>query len=71
MYDKANYIVGVSEISTSAINDINYFIPIIGLRINKNEWHRNVLPIYPALADKIEGILRWKKAPWGAFSLQI
>ncbi|WP_304676674.1 NAD(P)/FAD-dependent oxidoreductase [uncultured Lactobacillus sp.] len=58
VYDKTNYIVGVSEISTSAINDINYFIPIIGLRINKNEWHRNVLPIYPALADKIEGILR-------------
>lgn len=58
VYDKTNYIVGVSEISTSAINDMNYFIPIIGLRINKNEWHRNVLPIYPALADKIEGILR-------------
>ena len=58
IYDKANYIVGVSEISMSAVNDINYFVPIIGLRINKNEWHRNVLPIYPALADKIEGILR-------------
>ena len=58
VYDKANYIVGVSEISMSAVNDINYFVPIIGLRINKNEWHRNVLPIYPALADKIEGILR-------------
>lgn len=58
VYDKTNYIVGVSEISSSAINDINYFIPIIGLRINKNEWHRNVLPIYPALADKIERILR-------------
>ena len=58
VYDKVNYIVGVSEISTSAINDINYFVPIIGLRINKQEWHRNVLPIYPALADKIEGILR-------------
>lgn len=58
VYDKASYIVGVSEISMSAVNDINYFVPIIGLRINKNEWHRNVLPIYPALADKIEGILR-------------
>ena len=58
VYDKANYIVGVSEISMSAVNDINYFVPIIGLRINKNEWHRNVLPIYPALADKIDGILR-------------
>lgn len=58
VYDKANYIVGISEISMSAVNDINYFVPIIGLRINKNEWHRNVLPIYPALADKIEGILR-------------
>lgn len=58
VYDKANYIVGVSEISMSAVNDINYFVPIIGLRINKNEWHRNMLPIYPALADKIEGILR-------------
>lgn len=58
VYDKANYIVGVSEISMSAVNDINYFVPIIGLRINKNEWHQNVLPIYPALADKIEGILR-------------
>lgn len=58
VYDKANYIVGISEISMSAVNDINYFVPIIGLRINKNEWHRNVLPIYPALADKIEEILR-------------
>ena len=58
VYDKANYIVGVSEISTTAVNDVNYFVPIIGLRIRKNEWHRNVLPIYPALADKIEGILR-------------
>ncbi|OUP16905.1 pyridine nucleotide-disulfide oxidoreductase [Lactobacillus johnsonii] len=58
VYDKANYIVGVSEISMSAVNDNNYFVPIIGLRINKNDWHRNVLPIYPALADKIEGILR-------------
>lgn len=58
VYDKANYIVGVSEISTSAVNDVNYFVPIIGLRIRKNEWHRHVLPIYPALADKIEGILR-------------
>ena len=58
VYDKANYIVGVSEISTSAVNDVNYFVPIIGLRIRRNEWHRNVLPIYPALADKIEGILR-------------
>ena len=58
VYDKSNYIVGVSEISTSAVNDVNYFVPIIGLRIRKNEWHRNVLPIYPALADKIEVILR-------------
>lgn len=58
VYDKANYVVGVSEISTTAVDDVNNFVPIVGLRIRKNDWHRNVLPIYPALADKIEGVLR-------------
>lgn len=33
VYDKANYIVGVSEISMSAVNDINYFVPIIGRKL--------------------------------------
>jgi len=39
VYDKANYIVGVSEISTSAVNDVNYFVPIIGLRIKIGRAH--------------------------------
>ena len=51
-------VVKKTQASDIKVNDINYFVPIIGLRINKNEWHRNVLPIYPALADKIEEILR-------------
>lgn len=58
VYDKDNYLVGASELSFSAADDINNLVPVIGLKIRKQDWHRNVLPIYPALADKIEGLLR-------------
>ena len=58
VYDKKNRLVGASELSFSAANDINNLVPVIGLKISKEDWHRHVLPIYPALADKVEGILR-------------
>lgn len=58
VYDKMGHIVGASELSFSAADDINNLVPVIGLKIRKQDWHRNVLPIYPALADKIEGLLR-------------
>lgn len=58
VYDQNNYLVGASELSFTAADDINNLVPVIGLKIRKRDWQRHVLPIYPALADKVESILR-------------
>lgn len=57
VYNKRHEIVGASEISSSAADDINYLTPVIGLKLNKDNWQKHVLEIYPALADKIAGLL--------------
>lgn len=58
VYDKDNRLVGASELSFSAADDINNLVPVIGLKIRKKDWCHNVLPIYPALADKVAGLLK-------------
>lgn len=58
VFDKNDKLVGAAELSATAANDINNFVPIIGLGITKNEWIKKVIPIYPALVDKIGGLLK-------------
>lgn len=58
VYDANDHLVGASEIGATAADDINNLVPVIGLGISRADWERNVLPIYPALADKIAGILK-------------
>ncbi|QNQ82229.1 dihydrolipoyl dehydrogenase family protein [Lactobacillus sp. PV012] len=58
VFDKHNKLVGASEISATAADDINNFVPIIGLGLTKEEWVKKVIPIYPALADKVGGFLK-------------
>lgn len=54
---KDEQLVGASEIGDYAADDINNFLPIIGLQINGEEYRQKVIAIYPALADKVAGLL--------------
>lgn len=58
VYNQAGEVVGASEISSSAADDINYLVPVVGLKLRQDNWRQHILPIYPALADKIAGLLR-------------
>lgn len=58
VYDAADRLVGASEIGASAADDINNLVPVIGLQVSRADWENHVLPIYPALADKVVGILK-------------
>ena len=46
-------LVGVSEVSDDAADDINNFLPLVGLKIASDDYRRAVIAIYPALADKL------------------
>lgn len=54
---KGQQLVGASEVGEHAADDINNFLPIIGLKITGNEYRQAVIAIYPALADKVAGLL--------------
>ncbi|MBD5805726.1 dihydrolipoyl dehydrogenase family protein [Limosilactobacillus walteri] len=54
---KDQQLVGASEIGDYAADDINNFIPIIGLQIDSNEYRQKVMAIYPTLGDKVAGAL--------------
>lgn len=57
VYDQDQRLVGASEVSTTAADDINNLIPVMGLKLTQARWHEQLLPIYPALASKVEGLL--------------
>lgn len=54
---KGDQLVGASEVGEHAADDVNNFLPVIGLKINGEEYRRAVIAIYPALADKVAGAL--------------
>lgn len=49
---KDQLLVGVSEVSDTAADDVNNFLPAIGLPISGSQYRQAVIAIYPALADK-------------------
>ena len=54
---KGEKLVGVSEVGEHAADDVNNFLPIIGLKITGPEYRQSIIAIYPALADKVGGDL--------------
>lgn len=58
VYDQNKCLVGASEIGATAGDDINNLLPVMGLKISYQEWRRHVLPLYPAIGDKVTGLLR-------------
>ncbi|KWX88699.1 hypothetical protein AMQ83_05135, partial [Paenibacillus riograndensis] len=51
--DKTNKLVGASEVSQTAADDINNFVDVIGLNNDPRSWKKDFLPIFPALAYKV------------------
>ena len=54
---KNQQLVGVSVVGEHAADDVNNFLPVIGLKITGKEYRQAVMAIYPALADKVGGEL--------------
>ncbi|MGK9185311.1 NAD(P)/FAD-dependent oxidoreductase [Priestia filamentosa] len=52
VFDKNKKLVGASEVSQTAADDINNFVDIIGLDLDKREWKEKFLPIFPSIAYK-------------------
>jgi len=54
--DGHNKVVGISEVSQSAADDVDHFLPLIGLNIDPQVWNQKLLSVFPALAYKIRDI---------------
>lgn len=52
VYNQKDELVGAAESSQSAVNDINGFIPLIGLKVTKEQMKENYQLIFPAIAYK-------------------
>lgn len=48
-------LAGVSVVGDHAADDVNNFLPIIGLKVTGEEYRQAIIAIYPALADKVAG----------------
>jgi glutathione reductase (NADPH) len=57
VFDKAHNLVGASEISQTAAEDINNFVNVIGLIVEASAWKNRLLPTFPALAYKVRGFI--------------
>lgn len=55
---KYRRLVGVSEVGDHAADDINNFLPVIGLGIDGAEYRQKLIAIYPTLGDKVAGLLK-------------
>ncbi|WP_057881082.1 dihydrolipoyl dehydrogenase family protein [Companilactobacillus kimchiensis] len=53
VFDKTNRLVGASEVSQSAADDIDNFVHLIGLGLTRKDWADKYLPVFPALAYKL------------------
>lgn len=58
LVSKDQRLVGASEIGDYAADDINNFLPVIGLEIDGAEYKQKLIAIYPTLGDKVAGLLK-------------
>jgi len=57
VFDKSSKLVGVSEVSQTATDDVNLFVNVIGLGLDSKVWKEKIIYIFPTLASKIKGFL--------------
>ncbi|EEJ71898.1 dihydrolipoyl dehydrogenase family protein [Lactobacillus ultunensis] len=57
VFNKKGELVGAAESSQTAVNDINGYIPLIGLHVTKQQIHDNYQLIFPAVSFKTEATI--------------
>lgn len=57
VYDQQNHIVGASEVSQTAVDDINALIPVIALDVDPKVWQEKMTLIFPSLAYKLRSLV--------------
>lgn len=57
IFNNKNELVGASEVSQTAADDIDNFASIIGLKLDKNIWRDKFIPVFPALAYKTRDLI--------------
>lgn len=53
VFDQDNKLIGASEVSQSAADDIDNFVQLIGLGLTRKDWADKYLPVFPALGYKL------------------
>lgn len=53
VFDQEQRLVGISEVSQSAADDVDNFVHLIGLGLKRQDWESKYLPIFPASAYKL------------------
>lgn len=58
VYDKkTGRLKGASEISQTAVDDINNLIPVMSLDVQPDDWKKKMLMAFPGLAYKIRNLV--------------
>lgn len=53
-----DHLVGVSAVGDHAADEVNYLIPMIGLKISRKQYQQVAIGIYPALGDNVGNWLK-------------
>lgn len=48
IFDQDDYLVGISEISDNAIDDVNYYVPLMGLHLKQADLQQKFVSIFPS-----------------------
>lgn len=57
IFDQQDKLVGAAEVSQTAADDIDNFVDIIGLALDKDDWRRKFISVFPALAYKTRDLI--------------
>lgn len=57
VFDKDRHLAGASEISQTAVDDINSLIPVMSLDLDPQVWKEKMIVAFPSLAYKIKSII--------------
>lgn len=58
VFDQAQQLVGISEVSQTAADDVDNFVHLIGLKLRRQDFENRYLPIFPASAYKLRGFIQ-------------
>lgn len=58
VFDDHEQLVGASEISDNAIDDLNYYIPVIGMKLKEKDLRQNFISIFPTMGGKVVNVIK-------------